>query len=279
MTKKQRAYEPHLAVREFSVPSGKTWTPAPNGWSVVFVGQGNGYCLHTQCNLELETGATLLLAGQAGITIRASQLGAMSLHTFCVMPGRLAGLITLGEADFLKQAAARNKGAIRLHPPQSPAAVKLKELCAGTGHPGGLLLRLKLLQLFIEAFGGELQMAATLPVVSDARERLQVFLRTTAPSELAEMSFSDLARRTNCTSRHLSRIFHELAGMSFREKRAEIRMARARELLAGGNSKVVEVALESGYKSLSLFNLTFTRRFGTSPGRWRQKYTSRSVSR
>jgi AraC-like DNA-binding protein len=34
---------------------------------------------------------------------------------------------------------------------------------------------------------------------------------------------------------------------------------------------VVEVALESGYKSLSLFNLMFTRRFGTSPGRWRQR--------
>jgi len=48
-------------------------------------------------------------------------------------------------------------------------------------------------------------------------------------------------------------------------------MARARELLATSNSKVVEVALESGYKSLSMFNLVFTRRFGTSPGRWRQK--------
>jgi methylphosphotriester-DNA--protein-cysteine methyltransferase len=45
----------------------------------------------------------------------------------------------------------------------------------------------------------------------------------------------------------------------------------ARELLATSNSKVVEVALESGYKSLSMFNLMFTRRFGTSPGRWRQK--------
>jgi AraC-like DNA-binding protein len=34
------------------------------------------------------------------------------------------------------------------------------------------------------------------------------------------------------------------------------------------------VALKSGYKSLSLFNLMFTRRFGTSPGKWRQKHTN-----
>jgi two-component system response regulator YesN len=70
----------------------------------------------------------------------------------------------------------------------------------------------------------------------------------------------------------LSRIFRELVGMSFRDKRAELRLTRARDLLATSKSKVVEVALESGYKSLSLFNLMFTRHFGTSPGRWRQKH-------
>jgi AraC-like DNA-binding protein len=274
MTNKQRVHEPHLAVRELFVPSGGAWTPALSGWSVVLVSRGNGYCLHAQGNTELETGAMLLLSDQIRATIRASQLGVMSLHTFIVMPTRLAGLITLGEQDFLKLAAARSEGTIRLHPPQSPTAIKLKEFCASSGSPSGLLLRLKLLQLFVEAFGAELQMPATPAAISDARARLQVFLRTTAPSELAEMNFSELARRTNCTSRHLSRIFHELTGMSFCEKRAEIRMARARELLADSNSKVVEVALESGYKSLSLFNLMFSRRFGTSPGRWRQKYTN-----
>jgi transcriptional regulator GlxA family with amidase domain len=59
--------------------------------------------------------------------------------------------------------------------------------------------------------------------------------------------------------------------MSFCDKRAEIRLGRARELLATSKSKVVEVAFESGYKSLSLFNQMFTRRFGVSPGKWRQK--------
>jgi transcriptional regulator GlxA family with amidase domain len=59
--------------------------------------------------------------------------------------------------------------------------------------------------------------------------------------------------------------------MSFGEKRAEIRLGRARELLATSKSKVVEVAFESGYKSLSLFNQMFTRRFGVSPGKWRQR--------
>jgi AraC-like DNA-binding protein len=31
------------------------------------------------------------------------------------------------------------------------------------------------------------------------------------------------------------------------------------------------VAMESGFQSVSLFNLMFKRRFGVTPGRWREK--------
>jgi AraC-like DNA-binding protein len=108
------------------------------------------------------------------------------------------------------------------------------------------------------------------PSALDARERLQEFLRQTPTSELLHVSFAELAQMTRCTPRHLNRIFNDLVGMSFRDKHTELRLARACELLATTESKVVDVALESGYQSLSLFNLMFTRRFGTSPGKWRQ---------
>jgi AraC-like DNA-binding protein len=271
MKKRQRLYEPHLTVEELSVMPGGEWLPAHFGWSLVQVCGGSGYCLQAQASTELETGAVLLIAGQVKTIIRASQLGEMSLHTFSVIPARLAGLITLGEQDYLKLAAAKKKGAIRVFPPHSPTATKMKDLCANH-RSSGLMFRLKLIQLFVEAFDGELEPAAHQQENPDAKQRLRYLLQKTPPSELVEMSFSELARKTNCTPRHLSRTFHELVGISFSDKRAETRMARARELLATSNSKVVEVALESGYKSLSMFNLMFTRRFGTSPGRWRQKY-------
>jgi AraC-like DNA-binding protein len=170
-------------------------------------------------------------------------------------------------------AASRKEFSLRILPPRDPVAVKMNELYAGR-KSGGLLLRLKLLQLFAEVFGNELEQAVSNYETSDAKERLRVYLREMPSDELLEMSFNELAKVTRCTSRHLGRIFHDVVGVSFREKRDEIRLARARELLATSKSKVVEVALESGYKSLSLFNLMFTRRFGTSPGRWRQKYAN-----
>lgn len=271
MKKVERIYEPHLVVEGLSVPPGGEWRPRSPAWLLAQITQGTGYCLQPQSSRELETGMVLLMAGVAPGSIRASQLGGLSLSLFNVIPARLTGLITLGEQDFLALAAARTEFSPRILPPRHPVAVKMKALCVG-GNSNALLFRLNLLQLFVEAFGKELKQAASDWETADAKERLRVLLEQTPPAELLEMSFDELARSTHCTPRHLSRIFRELVGMSFREKRAELRLTRARDLLATSKSKVVEVALESGYKSLSLFNLMFTRHFGTSPGRWRQKH-------
>jgi len=154
-------------------------------------------------------------------------------------------------------------------------ATKWRELRDGQS-PGGLLARLRLLQLFAECIGLDMDEAVArrgiVPDSKDAKQRLREFLNQTPASELLHLSFDELVRVTRCTPRHLSRIFLDLAGMSFREKRAELRLQRARELLATTESKVVNIALDSGYQSLSLFNLMFARRFRMSPGRWRQKH-------
>lgn len=113
--------------------------------------------------------------------------------------------------------------------------------------------------------------ASSLSAGADAKQRLSEYLRTIESSELIYLSFSELAHVSRCTPRHLSRIFREVVGMSFREKRAELRLAHACGLLASTELKIVDVALESGYQSLSLFNHTFIRRFGLSPRKWRRQ--------
>jgi AraC-like DNA-binding protein len=270
-------YEPHLNIRKFSVSAGREWLPKNSDWSLVQVEEGMGYWLHSQSSVDLETGAILLVCGDGQGRIRASQLSSMALYSFSVTPSRLTGLITLGEQNFLKQAASQTELAFQIFPPSHAIASKMRELYAGQ-NPNSLLFRLTLLQLFVEIFAKKLDQATPAPESGDARERLRAFLATASPDLLAETSFEELARITRCTPRHLSRIFFELMGMSFSDKRAEIRLARARELLATSKSKVVEVAFESGYKSLSLFNQMFTRRFGVSPGKWRQKNSAGQAS-
>jgi AraC-like DNA-binding protein len=147
----------------------------------------------------------------------------------------------------------------------------MKQLCA-SGESRGSGFRLQLLQVFMDLFDAELQKESVGPESgSDAKERLLKFLQEVPASELLHIKFSEIVQMTRCTPRHLSRIFREVVGMSFRDKHAELRLHRACELLANSESKVVDVALESGYQSLSLFNQMFARRFGMSPGKWRQK--------
>jgi AraC-like DNA-binding protein len=264
-------YEPHLTIKEFTILPGKEWLPKVSDWSLIQVEQGMGYWLQGPSSIDLQTGSVLLISGDGQGRIRASQLSAMSLYSFNVTPARLTGLITLSEQDFLKQAASQTDLAFQVFPATSPIALKMQELYANQ-NTHGLLTRLTLLQLFVEMFGKKLEQPVPLQESGDAKQRLRAFLMTVQPDVLSEMSFDDLARITRCTPRHLSRIFVELMGMSFSDKRAEIRLGKARELLATSKSKVVEVAFESGYKSLSLFNQMFTRRFGISPGKWRQRH-------
>ncbi|HEX9046371.1 MAG TPA: helix-turn-helix transcriptional regulator [Verrucomicrobiae bacterium] len=263
-------YMPHLLLQETCVSSGSEWLPPTGGWTLMQVSSGTAYWFHGQSGAELTTGAVLLTPGRTGGRVLASCLNGVSLHFFTVVPERLPGLMTSGEHHSFTQAADRLEQGYRLLPANDPVAAKMAEL---RSHPGGqgLLGRLKLLQLLVEALGPDLEPAAAPVAPTNVTDRLRAFLASTAPAALLEISFEELAQQLCCTPRHLSRVFYEVAGISFRDKRAEIRLMRARELLATSHFKVVDVAFESGFKSLSLFNRMFTRRFGISPGRWRKK--------
>ena len=265
-------YQPNLAIREFSIPSGGEWLPRANGWSLILVRQGSGYCLQPQGNQELVAGSLLLVAGLLQGSIRASQLGDLSLGSFHVIPERLTGLITLDEQHLLKLPPA-NESLLKILPPDSPVALKTSGLFAGKNRRG-LSFRLKLLQIFAEFLleePGQPELMEFTADTSDAMNRLRNSCRICpCPSCWSWISMS--WRKGRCTSRHLSRIFCKLVGMSFTDKRAELRLGKAQELLATSNSKVVQVALDSGYNSLSQFNLMFTRHYGISPGKWRRKH-------
>jgi AraC-like DNA-binding protein len=263
-------YAPHLLVNQLSLDAGKEWTPAQSGWSLILLGGGNGYWIEEQSRRELPSGSFVLTSGNVGGRILASQLDSLELYYFTLMPERLMGLFTQGEHDFLKDAAVRQELACQILPPTHPVAEKMRALCHGPVRDG-LLFRLSLLQLLAEAFGRALDQPTACENQLDVRERLRMFLSETPPAALLELSSEELAGIIHCTPRHLSRVFFEVVGMTFRKKRAELRLARARELLATSQSKLVDVAMKSGYKSLSLFNRMFTRRYGISPGGWRHK--------
>jgi AraC-like DNA-binding protein len=272
-----RSFEPHLVIKEQSLLPGGEWQPQSTDWSCLLLRVGVGYWLNPRSNLELATGSVLICSERAQGLIRASQVGGACISYFRLSPARLTGLITLSEQQFLQNAGAQEQFAVRTFPPSHLIGEKFRQVCEGHNgngakNGGSSLLRLQLLDLFFRAFHEELsnsQQELQIPV--DAKARLTVMLKQTPASELLDLNFNDLVEEMRCTPRHLSRIFHQVVGMSFREKQAQVRLIRAQELLATTESKVLEVALESGYQSLSLFNFMFKKRFGVTPGEWREQ--------
>src|SRR4029078_6517159 len=97
-------------------------------------------------------------------------------------------------------------------------------------------------------------------------------------AELASCSLADLAGQLHCSGRHLSRLFREEFGLPFRVQQTELRLMRARQILADSNAKIINVAYESGYRHLGLFNTMFKKRFGMTPSQWRLKAARKNLS-
>jgi AraC-like DNA-binding protein len=193
------------------------------------------------------------------------------LHFFRTEPEKLTGLVSLADQALMQSAAGDEKLSLRLLPPNTQFSDKVRDLSSEKAR-NTLPARVKLLHLFLEVFGGTFQQPhADAAGVFDARERLRQILKQTTVAELLELSFAELVSKTRCSPRHVSRLFTELVGVSFREKQAELRLARACDLLATTDSKVVEVAQESGYQSTSLFSAMFKQRLGISPAKWREQ--------
>jgi len=268
-----------LVLKETVLRPGTEWHPRLPGWTFLLFTQGIGYWLQPQNNRELTTGSVLLLSEQAQGLLRASQLGDWVVHYYCLRKERLSGLVTLAEHKALEEALRNESLAVRSFSPGDPVAESFKRLCERR-HEGPVRLRLQLVDLFVQAFENELSVNTSEPIADDgAKARLELLLKQLHAPDMVQLSFPELAAHVGCCPRHLSRLFQEVVGMSFREKREEFRLGRAQELLANTNSKVIDVALESGYQSLSLFNLMFKRRFGVTPAQWRQRPAKARVAR
>jgi AraC-like DNA-binding protein len=264
-----------LLMQELTlVPAGE-WSPVFPGWLLVRLTQGLGYWMQPRGTLELPSGSVLVLSEQARGVIRSSQLGPAACHFFFVEPRKLTGLITLAEQRRLEEASRSEATCARLVRTSDPIASDFGRLCE-QGIENRIRTRLQMLDLFVRAVETDLKVRNAEPAIAPgAKSRLESLLNELPPAELVDLDFGELVARVGCGPRHFGRIFQQLVGMSFRAKQAEVRLDRAQELLAHTQSKVLEVAIESGYQSLSLFNLMFKKRFGTTPGQWRQRMGKR----
>jgi len=261
--------ERHLILQELSLrPSGE-WTPG-GGWTVVRVVEGAGYCLQAGTAREMNPGDMVIAGSHAMAIFRASQLCIWKLEFFIILPQYLNGLLTVTEWQQLEDASSQVATRLLFFPANDHTAQKFTRIAAQSQRDC-LSARSGLLQLWASSITGLLPANGTAPVVNNLRERFRQLVGKMSESELATRSLTQLAEELHCSERHFSRLFREEFHISLRSRQTELRLQRARQLLAESDAKIISVAYESGYRHLGLFNAMFKRRFGVTPSQWRQQ--------
>jgi AraC-like DNA-binding protein len=267
--------ERHLILQELILPPSAEWIPRNHGWLMARVAEGTGYWWQPGAETrQLTVGDGLMVLRNANGAVRASQLGSLKLQFFIVQPQYLNGLLTVTEWHQLEIAPRNPSSPVTLFTAGEPLGQKFARLAESrpAGHTERLPMRCALLQFWAGAITGWLTSAA--PASSGGnklRDHFQELVGQMTEAELSECSLGDLSRQLHCSERHFSRLFRGEFGVPFRARQIELRLQRARQLLADSNAKIINVAYDSGYRHLGLFNAMFKKRFGLTPSEWRQQ--------
>lgn len=86
-----------------------------------------------------------------------------------------------------------------------------------------------------------------------------------------DLTLSVLSNQLHYNAKYLGRVFLREYGMPFSEYLCERRLGVAAERLKTERGTVTEIASAAGFGSVPYFNRVFKKKYGMSPGAWRQK--------
>ena len=259
-----------LCLEAIKLAAGEEWMDGPGAWRFVRVHSGAAYWLSDGNNRPLAEGEMIVVPPQAEGLVRASQIGEVLLHGFNFSPEMLCGFFTLAERDFL-ETRGRNGGEVQFLPSTHPLAQQFAAIVPALAEEHPLPLRVAALGLVAAVFEGE--MASHRPPKargSTAQERFARMIVRMPETEIINHTPEELARLCGCSPRHFNRLFREQFGLPARARQTELRLLKSRQLLAASDDKIINIAVASGYRNLSLFNSLFKKRFGQTPSQWRK---------
>ncbi|MBQ1236953.1 MAG: helix-turn-helix domain-containing protein [Oscillospiraceae bacterium] len=136
-------------------------------------------------------------------------------------------------------------------------------------NPAGYELGVKgcMLQLLFAV----LQRQPAKPVLeTPSTARLKFVLQQIRQDYALPVTVEEMAGRCGLSTSHFMRWFRQMTGSSFVSYLNEYRLSEAAQLLRGSDKKILTVANETGFDSLSNFNRQFRQRYGVTPREYRK---------
>jgi AraC-like DNA-binding protein len=105
-----------------------------------------------------------------------------------------------------------------------------------------------------------------------ALARVTAAVRRIDDDPTAELNLAELGREARLSPYHFLRTFQSLTGVTPHQFILRRRLREAAQRLGSQETKVLDIALDCGFRDLSNFNHAFRAEFGVSPSHYRKSY-------
>jgi AraC-like DNA-binding protein len=264
-------YPGHLFADEAMLQPAAEWRVAGEAWLFLHLKAGEACWIDARSPYLLNAGDTVVVPPRHNGILRASLIAPATIIYFRFCPDLLAGFLTLPERVQSEQTGKARRNRVRVFNVKHAISRDFALFCELAVDKSGPVARSRLLQIAVRVLTQEEPVAvgdeaAFLP----ASKRAQLLFRELCETELLEQSAAELATRCGCSVRHFNKLFRGYFGISLRVRQRELKLIKARQLLAETNMRVIEVALAIGFREQGLFSSAFKRRFGMTPSQWRR---------
>ena len=268
--------EEHFSLRLTSVKSAEQWSYQKEGLVFLIFKAGAGRYVADDINVQTAPGDVLILTEGTKGKLSAFQTEVVVFHNFSLCLEHLFPLFASNEIALLEDVVGGLKKS-KFLPATTPLAVQVNRLINEVTPEFNLDHRSQLLRVAAAILTQEFQ---------NAHQRRGGFARTAdrivqvfenlSTVELLNLSIAELAVKFGCSRRHLSRLSQQCLGRSIAALKMEMRLMKAAACLRNPQAKIINVAEQCGFNHLGLFNTCFKKRFGASPGKWRNMTADKS---
>ena len=92
-----------------------------------------------------------------------------------------------------------------------------------------------------------------------------------------DITLKQLARLIYINSKYLGRLFHQQTGVTFHAYLNELRLQHALNLLVETDRKMIEIAGQVGFETVTYFNRRFRQKYGCTPTEYRAKMREKGL--
>lgn len=87
------------------------------------------------------------------------------------------------------------------------------------------------------------------------------------------LTLDQVAAHMGMSKSHFAHLFKEFTGMTFMDFLIQERIRRATALFQNPNTRIIDIAFDSGFSSISSFNRAFKKHTGLTPSQYRENVT------